>query len=107
VRNGSRRALVVDYLIGIDDQGALDALMHQAMTDIRHAGIDLVTFPLASSRLDHMAMLRRHGFLFTRERRHVTASKVGPYEALAGIESWFFTLADADADYSGLEDEED
>ncbi len=105
VRHGSRRALVVDYLVAVDDREALDGLVRQAVTDLRAAGVDLVTFPLSSMRLDHIAMLRRHGFLFARERRHVVASRIAGDADPGGVDSWFFTLADADADYSGLEED--
>ena len=64
-----------------------------------------MTFPVSGGMIEHMSWLRRHGFLFTRPKGHVTASKVGDHAALAGVKSWFFTLADSDTDFAGLEED--
>ncbi len=105
VRHGSRRALIVDYLVSVDDKEALDGLVQRAMADFRAHGVDLVTFPMSSTMLDHAALLRRHGFLFTKQRRHVVASRTAGDADPGRVGTWFFTLADSDADFSGLEED--
>ncbi len=103
VRNGSRRGLIVDYLIERSDLAALDALVKQAMRDFRGRGVELVTFSLGEQQLDHISRLRRHGFYFTKTGRHVVAGKAGGGGSVAGVTDWFFTWADSDADVASQE----
>ncbi|MGD9547405.1 MAG: SDR family NAD(P)-dependent oxidoreductase [Candidatus Krumholzibacteriia bacterium] len=103
VKNGSRRGLMVDYLIERDDLAALDALVQQAMRDFRGRGVELVTFAMGERQLDHISRLRRHGFYFTKTGRHVVAGKAGGGGSVAGIADWFFTWADSDADVASQE----
>jgi hypothetical protein len=102
---GTRRGRIVDYLVGRDDSAAFDALIRTVMSDFRSRRVVSVTCAVSSSQTQHIRRLRQHGFLHAAPGARVVASCVSHGKKLAAIKNWFFTSADADADYNEHESE--
>jgi hypothetical protein len=102
---GTRRGRIVDYLVGRNDSAAFDALVLKVMSDFRSHGVASVTCAVSSTQTQHIRGLRRHGFLRAEPGARVVANRLSHGEKLAAIDNWFFTSADADADYNEYESE--
>jgi hypothetical protein len=96
----ARRGQIVDYLVDRSDWAVFDSLVHAVIKDLSSRGVVSVTCPVSATQTEYIQRLRQHGFLFGEEGARIVAGR-GPHDKqLTAIKNWFFTFADADADYN-------